>query len=227
MRIGIDIDTIRNINEKAVKCYESEYRTTVDAKENKSIEDIDLEKDLKFKSEKERKEFFMETYSYEIYGCANPFTRNLSRDFGMWLNFIHELNLKKIKIPKKSLWEKIKFFTSKKQISKEEINVGLVGVMASEPIIGSTYFFLSKIACRCREIFMPIHSEDTFDKYDVVITSNPRLIKNKPSDKILIIIKRKYNKKYWNKADLTYDNLEDIFSEKDKFFGKLFKKINN
>jgi hypothetical protein len=93
--------------------------------------------------------------------------------------------------------------------------------------IGNTYFFLSKIGTKVREVYFPTDSITVWDKCDVLITANPELLETKPEGKISIKIKTEYNKE--SSADYAFkdlstfltnneitENLINEFIEKDK-----------
>ena len=93
----------------------------------------------------------------------------------------------------------------------EEVEVMIVSPMEYGLTIQSSYFFLSKIGCRVRNVYFPTDSSTIWNKCDVLITANPRLLENKPEGKKTIKIVTDYNKE--NTADFTYDNVVDFFSE--------------
>ena len=72
-----------------------------------------------------------------------------------------------------------------------------------------TYFYVSKLGCPIREIYMPVDSLDIWDKCDLLITANPMLIENKPEDKKVIRIVKEYNKEC--KADYSFPTINEFF----------------
>lgn len=218
MKIGIDIDTIRNINPRIIKHYSDSIDNSFVLKDNESEEDVDIDKELIFKNKKEKNAFFHEDFVYEIYGCSNPFSSNLPSHLNEWMKKIYDIKIESEK-HEKSFFKRLFGKTIKNYNSVT--NVSLFGILSSELIIGSSLFFLSKISCRCREILFPTNSNELFNKFDVIITSNPKLLKNKKNNCILICINRKYNKKYHKNCDFIYDGLENMILDEE-----LFNKIN-
>ena len=221
MKIGIDIDTIRDVNSQAVKYYKRDINPQFVMKDGVFPKDINIDKDLDFKTKKEKIDFFNVDYSYEIYGMASLFSRNLSVNLNKWINDIRGEYIS-FSEEKKSLFSKLFKKKKKCNFDVERIDVSLFGIMASEPIIGFTYFFLSKIASRCREVFFPIDSDDVFKRCNVVVTSDPKMIRKSGDDTFLIVIKRKYNERLCKKADIVYDDIDDMFKDE-----KLIEKIKN
>jgi hypothetical protein len=222
MKIGIDIDTIRNINPQAIKYYTENINNSFQLSTEEKEEDINVYKELKFKNKNDKNQFYHIDYPYEIYGCANPFSSNLPTNFNLWLKELENIDVTEVST-QNNFFKKIFKRKSDKKI-ESNIQVGLFGVMASELIIGSTLFFLSKIGCRCRDIIFPIHSEKVFERYDVIVTSNPNLIQEKLHSSIVILIKHKYNEKYKGKCNFIYDSLENMISDK-SLISKLKKEI--
>jgi hypothetical protein len=77
--------------------------------------------------------------------------------------------------------------------------------------IPATYWFISKLGCRAREIYLPVDSMTIWDKCDVLITANPKLLDNKPEGKKSVKIVADYNEEC--EADFTYNNMLDFLSE--------------
>ena len=81
----------------------------------------------------------------------------------------------------------------------------------------ASLFFLSKFGCLLEKVvfYSETTKEHMWDQVDVLITSNPDLIKNKPDDKIVVKFVRDYNKNI--KCELEISTLSD--------FNLLLKKI--
>jgi hypothetical protein len=81
----------------------------------------------------------------------------------------------------------------------------------------ASLFFLSKFGCLLEKVvfYSEITKEHMWDQVDVLITSNPDLIKNKPDDKIVVKFVRDYNKNI--ECELEISTLFD--------FNLLLKKI--
>ena len=86
--------------------------------------------------------------------------------------------------------------------------------------IQSSYFFLSKIGSRIRNVVFPINGASLWDKYDVIITTNENIVKNKPEGKKVVLIRKEDNKNLVKRSDLTYDSLFDLL-EDEKFLEKI------
>ena len=76
--------------------------------------------------------------------------------------------------------------------------------------IGNTYFFISKLGTKIREVFLPIDSLDIWNKCDVLITANPKLLNNKPNNKISIKINTEYNKDC--ESNYSFNSLESFLN---------------
>lgn len=161
------------------------------------LEEIDLSSgDLKIAFGFETKEAFNEflyiDYPFEIFGEAPVTEKMLDKKLNLWL------------------------------IRQADENPD-VSFMLSNPYefnasIGYTYFFLSQIATRIREIYLPSNSKDIWNKCDVLITADKSLLDNKPEGKISIKIKTDYNTE--EKADYEYDSL-DAFLDDEEILKKL------
>ena len=81
----------------------------------------------------------------------------------------------------------------------------------------ASLFFLSKFGCLLEKIifYSETTKNDMWDNVDILITSNPDLILNKPEGKIVVKFLRDYNKNI--KSDLEISTLSD--------FNLLLKKI--
>lgn len=222
MKIGIDIDTIRDINPRVIKYYIDNINSSYTLPEAVKEEDIDISKELKFKNRNEKNQFFHIDFPYEIYGCANPYNTSLPTNFNLWLKELENIDVNELKV-KPNFLQRI-FCHHKVKNIEPDVNVGLFGVMSSELIIGSTLFFLSKIGCRCRDIFFPIYSEKIYEKYDVIVTSNPKLVKERYGSAVIILINRNFNKKYIKKCNFSYNTLDDMINDKE-LINKLKKEL--
>ena len=129
-------------------------------------------------------------YPYEIFGCAPTTHRNLAVTINNWLI---------------SLGNK----------EDDRYDVKLFSLKEEALSIQSTYYFLSKIGCRVREMFFPKDGIEMWDKCDVIITLNERIIDNKPEGKVVVLINKDDNKNLQGKVDLHYDSLVDLINDTD------------
>lgn len=187
MVIAIDLnDVIRAYTRNFAKVYQKEYNRAFDESELE-ITTNDLSEIFPFDSKEEYKRFTYQDYPYELYGKCETVDKTTSTFLNKWLEDIKNFDI------------------------DEEVEVMIVSPMEYGLTIQSTYFFLSKIGCRVRNVYFPTDSSTIWNKCDVLITANPRLLENKPEDKKTIKIVTDYNKE--NTADFTYDNVVDFFSE--------------
>ena len=100
------------------------------------------------------------------------------------------------------------------QIIQEDTELIITNPKEFNSSIPFTYFFLSKMATRVREIFLPTDSMDIWKKCDILITADPKLIENTPKDKVCIKIKTPYNEKINNVNGMDFDSLSSFISDK-------------
>lgn len=187
MTIAIDLnDVIRAYTRNFAKVYQKEYNRTFDI-DTLDIETNDLSQVFPFDSKEEYKRFTYQDYPYELYGKCETVNKMTSSALNKWLDEIKNFDI------------------------EDDIEVLIVSPMEYGLTIQSTYFFLSKIGCRVRNVYFPTDSSTIWNKCDVLITANPRLLENKPEDKKTIKIVTDYNEE--NTADFTYDNVVDFFNE--------------
>ncbi len=200
MKIGIELNNIvRDINKQIIKYYKKDIDKSFDDKNvNYNVTNIIDVIDLK--SKKAKFEYMYVDYPYEIFGCAPTMHRNLAVTINNWIG---ELNNKEDDV------YDIKLFSLKEE--------GLS--------IQSTYYFLSKIGCRVREMFFPKDGKDMWEKCDVIVTLNERIIDNKPEGKVVVLINKDDNENLQNKVDLKYDSLMDLITDTE-FFNKV-RSISN
>lgn len=199
MRIGIELNNIvRDINKQIVKYYKKDIDKSFDDK-NVNYNVLNIIDTLGFKSKKEKFEYMYVDYPYEIFGCAPTMHRNLSVTINNW---IISLNNKE----------------------DDKYDVKLFSLKEEGLSIQSTYYFLSKIGCRVREMFFPKDGIEMWDKCDVIITTNDRIVYNKPYDKVVVLINTDDNNLAKNSADINYNSLMDLIND-EEFFNKV-KNIN-
>ena len=188
MKIAIDLnDVIRAYTRNFAEVYKKEYNRGFD-EATINITTNDLSKVFPFDSEAEYKRFVYQDYPYEIFGKCDTVNKMTAVHLNSWLDML------------------------KNYEETENTEVIIVSPMEYGLTIQSTYFFLSKIGCRVRECYFPTDSLTIWDKCDVLITANPKLIKNKPENKNVVKIEADYNK------ELTVD---DAFSDVCEFFSDI------
>lgn len=195
MKIGIELNNVvRNINKQIIKYYKKDINKSFDD-ENVDYNVLNIIDTLNFKSNKDKFEFMYVDYPFEVFGCAPTMHRNLSVTINNWLVDL-----------------------SNKEDDKYEVK--LFSLKEEGLSIQSTYHFLSKIGCRVREMLFPKDGKDMWDKCDVIITTNERIVYNKPKEKVVVLINTNDNKLLQNSADLTYDSLMDVITD-EKFIDKV------
>lgn len=96
----------------------------------------------------------------------------------------------------------------KKEFGKYKINIVS---KENEFTIPPTLFFLSKSMVRFKNYIFYDNYDDYWNDCDILITTNPYLIENKPENKIVIKMNRPYNKNI--KCDYEFIQLYDMIND--------------
>ena len=190
MRLCITLDDV--LRDKTVqigKMYQKYINPDIDL-EALDLSTNDFQNIFKFSSKKEYNKFLYEDYVFEIFAEANACEKTLDKQLNLWL--LEQENNDNL---------------------KEKLQVILSNPMEHNASIGFTYFFLSKMATRIREVFFPTDSQEIWNRCDVLVTAEPKLLANKPEGKTVIKIENDYNKEY--EADFTYDSLSEFLRDKE------------
>lgn len=198
MRICITLDdVIRAKTAQICKMYQKYIDPSI------NLDELDLSVNnlgevLGFESDSEYKDFLYNTYSYEVFAEASTTEKMVDKTLNLW-----HMNL------------------SNNDELDEPVEVMLANAFEFNNSIGYTYFFLSKIATRVREIYLPMDSSTIWDKCDVLVTATPNLISNKPDGKIVVKIEMPYNKDI--ESDYSYQKLSDFLND-NEIIEKLINK---
>lgn len=202
--IGIELNhVIRNINKQIIKYYSKEFDPSAE------IEDIDDKQNVfntyaKFKTSYDKNNFIYIDYPYETFACAKSMDSKLPTQINNWLVELTNREDEEIRIVYYSLYE-------------EALT------------IQSTFFFLSKIGTRVREVFFPKEINEIWEHCDVVITTNKEVLDSKPINKQTVKIIGNGNQNNGSSGDFEYDSLGSIIKD-GEFIDKILKnakKENN
>lgn len=188
MKIAIDLnDVIRDYSNNFIKYYIEGYNHTFDL-DDFEMWSNQMDAVFPFSSKNSYNNFVYNDYAFELFGKCGTCSRNLEAEFNNWA----EIELKKLD-------------------TKEEIELMFVSAMEYGLSIGNSYFFLSKLGTKVREVYFPKDSSTIWDKCDVLITANPDLLSIKPEGKISIKINTEYNTE--SPADYKYNSLSSFISD--------------
>lgn len=174
MKIAIDLnDVIRDFSNNFLRYYVERYNHEFD------LDDFEFWTNrlcdvFPFNSEAAYNNFMYNDFAFELFGKCGVCSRNLESELNTW----SEKTIKDLDLDGK-------------------IELMFVSPMEYGLSIGNTYFFLSKLGTKIREVYFPKNSETIWDKCDVLITANPDLLNCKPDckpGKISVKIKMDYNK---------------------------------
>lgn len=201
MKIGIELNyVIRDINSQILKYYVKDI--------DKNFDDTHIETNvtnfihtLGFKSKKSKDNFLYVDYPYEIFGCAKTINRNTSVFLNNWLDSLDNVGLS---------GDKVSIFSLKENALT----------------IQSSYYFLSKIGCRIRNVFFPKDGKEMWEKCDIIITTNERIVNSKPKNKKVFLIKTKDNKHLVSLCDGVYNTFDDLLMD-ECFFTNLMKETKH
>lgn len=201
IRIAITLDDVlRAKTQQILKIYQKYINNDVDLGKL-NMKNNDFQKILKFKNKKEFHTFLYEDYAFEIFGEASVILPSLDKKLNLWhLDLMNDCNI------------------------EDEIEVILCNTMEFGSSIGFTHFFLSKIAPKVRETFFPSNSMDIWDRCDILITADNKLIEKTPLNKICVKILTPYNKNIKTPNGGEYNNLLE-FIEKNENLYKLIEKL--
>lgn len=189
MKIAIDLnDVVRDYSNNFLKYYIEGYNRSFNLDEFEFWTN-DMSALFPFKSKQSYNNFVYNDYAFELFGKCPTCYRGLEQDLNEWT----EQTLKDLDI-------------------NEEIDLIIVSPMEYGLSIGNTYFFLSKLGTKIREVYFPTDSITIWDKCDILITANPNLLDSKPDNKISIKIDTEYNKE--SGADYSYFSLSDFLKNK-------------
>lgn len=187
MKIAIDLnDVVRDYSNNFVKYYLEGYNHEFDLSDFEFWSN-DMSAVFPFTSKQSYNNFIYNDYAFELYGKCGVCTRGLESELNTWT----EQTLKDLD-------------------TDEEIELMFVSPMEYGLSIGNTYFFISKIGSKIREVYLPSDSKTIWDKCDILITANPNLLSLKPEGKISVKIKADYNKE--SEADYTFKDFSTFLS---------------
>ena len=197
MKIGIDLnDVVRAYTSQFASYYKKNVDRTFDI-DNLDIWTNDLKEVFPFESKRDYFEFIYNDFAYEIYGCASTMHRNLTSRFTDWCKEITDLD--------------------------EVPELCIISTGEYDKTIGSTHFFLHKIASKIRENHLLLKVDSVWDKCDVIITANPAIMNLKPENKISVKIDSTYNEDC--ESDFKYESFMD-FLNCGEIIGELNNKLN-
>ncbi len=201
MKLAIDInDVYRDFSYQFMQCYKRGVDDTCEITEEE-ITSANLDEVFQFDTRDEYLEFRYRDYAYEIYGrseCVDQFIRS---NLNMWVETTLQ-NLDEENVPEIMMFSAFEYDTT----------------------IQATYAFLAANPLKIRELYMPIDSSDIFKKCDVLITANPELIANAPSDKIVIKIEKPYNADIYCKY--SFKTMNDLINDENETVIKILSCKN-
>ena len=185
MKIGITLnEVVRDYIGQLKYVYKKYYGEDLDDIE---IEDFDLLKYFKFKSEVKFHEFLYSESPMEIFAHADQLHKNI----GPMLNrFISDIN------------------------DEEEHEVVLLSRDAHKSR-AATLFFLSKLGFTGDNIKFVLDTSKFWDGLDVLVTANPVALESKPEGKTSVKIESSYNKDV--KSDYTLESILDFINNEENF----------
>ena len=197
MKIAIDLnDVLRDYTANFGEYFKKGYDQDINLDEL-AITTNDLSQVFPFKSKYDYEHFVYEDFAWELFAKCGSCDRGLGAAFSNWIT---------------------KTITN---IDTEEpIDVIIVSPMEYGITIPATYWFISKLGCRAREIYLPTDSATIWDRCDVLITASPKLLEMKPDGKKSVKIKADYNEDC--PADFEYNNMLE-FLESDGNTEKLIQ----
>ena len=197
MKIALDLnDVIRDYSNNFLRHYNENYDHTFDFSDFEMWSN-DMRVVLPFKSDASYEKFTYQDYAYELYAACPTTYSSLTPDLNNWI----EHDLKDID-------------------TTEEIIPMIVSTMEYGLSIPSSYVFVGKLGSTIREIYFPIDSSTIWDRCDVVVTANPRLLESKPEGKISVKIETEYNKE--SESDFSFKSFKSFIKDKNNII-KLLK----
>ena len=190
MRLTFTLDDVlRNKTVQIGKIYKKYIDPDIDL-ESLDFSTNNYEKIFNFESRKEYEKFLYEDFVFEIFAEATACEKTLDKKLNLWL--IEQENNEDL---------------------QDELKIAFSNPMEFNASIGYTYFFLSKMATRIREVFLPSDSSEIWKRSDVLVTADPKLIQSKPEGKTVIKIENDYNRNLT--ADYTFNSLADFLQDKE------------
>ena len=188
MKIAVDInDVLRKYTANFGEYFKKGYDNDINLDEVE-ITTNDLSQVFPFRSKYDYEKFVYEDYSWELFAKCDSCSKGLGAAFTNWVT----KDLQNIDLD-------------------EPIEVMLVSPMEYGITIPSTYWFISKIGARVREVYFPLDSSTIWDKCDILITANPKLLAMKPEGKKTVKIKTDYNKDV--EADFEFNKMIDFLED--------------
>ena len=140
-----------------------------------NVDSLNLMSHFAFKSEDELYDFLYQEFAMQIFGHAESTE----------MHTFHTLNDVYLKYRNNN-----DFLILSDEIGK------------SKP---ATLFFLSKFGCQLEKVkfYSDTTKNSIWDEVDILVTSNPNLIDEHPSDKVIIKFKTDYNKKNKSKHEIS------------------------
>jgi len=189
MRIGIDVngvlrDTLLRIEQVYTKFNIDNPFITEEEKEPyevfSPVTSLDIAKHLKFKDQDEVYDFLYREHTMEIFGHAPSVEMSTFNDFN-------------------------EFYLDHRD--NHDIIIVSDEIGKSKP---ATLFFLSKFGCQVEKIrfFSEITTDLMWSEIDVLLTANPNLLLNHPSDKKVIKFETMYNDDI--DVELNIKNIKDL-----------------
>lgn len=185
MKIAIDLnDVVRAYTAQFASYYKKNIDRTFDI-DDVDIWTNDLNQVFPFESKAKYLEFLYNDFAYEIYGCAQVMDKNLGSRLSDWVKELYNLD--------------------------EVPELCIISTGEYDKTIGSTHFFLSKIATKIRETHLLLKTDKVWDLCDVLITANPDILMIKPDNKISVKISATYNTE--TIADFNFESLSEFISD--------------
>lgn len=139
----------------------------------------DLKNHYEFENESDYLKF-MEDYSLEIFGSAPAFHRSM--------DVVNRLQY---------AGENAKIF-----------NISLI-CPGDEQLVTATFYFMTKNACRIKNITFKEYDEKLWEQFDVIITDCPNILDTKPEGKVSIKVTHDYN--VGSNSDHTIENISELY----------------
>lgn len=189
MKIAIDLnDVLRAYTRNFAKIFKREYDHTFD-EETVEVTTNELDKVFPFESKTEYNRFVYQDYPFELFGSCDPVSKDTPAALTNWLTKLRDID------------------------TEEPIDIIIVSPMEYGLSIQSSYFFLSKLGCKVREVYFPSDSLTIWDRCDILVTANPKLLNNKPEGKFSIKITTDYNIE--DESDEIYESIVEFFNNID------------